>query len=125
MCVASSAGASPAGPLVGGGLLRKVSEKGPLWGPGLSLKEPLLGGSAQGEGCTLEQYTPVFTQWNKKVFTIVFIQIKYLRPLFSSFCHFFLNHLINFQFGLKYSAGWNYMAHLFYFTLFTFSKENG
>lgn len=72
MCVAFPAGASPGGPLVGGGLLRKVSEKGPLWGPMLSLKDPLLGGSAgaggvggRGKGerqCTLEQYTLVFIQ---------------------------------------------------------------
>lgn len=66
MCVASSAGASPAGPPVGGGLLRKVSEKGPLWGPRLSLKELLGGGSAGAGGggrqCTLEQNTLVFIQ---------------------------------------------------------------
>ena len=53
---ASSAGADPAGPLVGGGLLGKVSEKGSLWGPRLSLKELLLGGrGAQREECTVEQ----------------------------------------------------------------------
>lgn len=39
-CVASSAGASPAELVLGEGLLRKVSGKGPLWGPRLSLKEP-------------------------------------------------------------------------------------
>lgn len=61
MCVvASSAGASPAGPLMGGGLLRKVSEKGPLWALRLSFKEPLPGGSAQGEEYALEQNALIF-----------------------------------------------------------------
>lgn len=60
--MASSAGASPAGPLVGGGLLRKVSEKGPLWGLRLSLKGPLVGGRAQGEEYTAEQNTVIFIQ---------------------------------------------------------------
>lgn len=62
VCVASSAGASPAGPLVGRGMLRKVSEKGLLWGPWLSLKEPLQGGSAQGEERILEQNILIFIQ---------------------------------------------------------------
>lgn len=60
--VASSAGASPAGSLVGRSLLRKVSETGPLWGPKLLLKEPLLGGGAQGKEQTLEQNTFIFIQ---------------------------------------------------------------
>lgn len=62
MCVASPAGVSPADPPVGGGLLGKVAEKGPLSGPRLSLKEPLLGGRARGEECPSEQNTLIFIQ---------------------------------------------------------------